>query len=87
MLARRHKSRDMSHIDHQIRTDFVRNGTQTREVDDARISTGTRQNQFRLVFNGQLLNRIVVQRFRFGINAVADKIICRAREIHLEAVR
>ena len=86
MLARRHKPRDMGHVDHQIGADFVSDGAQPREVDDARIRAGARQNQFRLVVDGQLFNRVVVQRFRFGIDAVADEIIRRAGEIHLEAM-
>ena len=87
MQPRRDQSRDVRDVYHKICADFIGDLAQAGEIDDARISRSPRNDHFRLVFEGDLFEGVVVDALvRFG-NAVRDDLEVLARNIDGRAVR
>ena len=87
MQSRRHESRDMGDIHHQIRADFIRDLAKAGEVDDARIRARARDDHFRLVFRGKAFQLVVINGFALFGNAVRDDLEIFSRNIDGTAVR
>ena len=87
MQPRRDQSRDVRDVYHKICADFIGDLAQAGEIDDARISRSPRNDHFRLVFEGDLFEGVVVDALvRFG-NAVRNDLEVLARNIDGRAVR
>ena len=52
MHARRHQPGDVGHVHHQLGAHLVGDGPEGGEVDDARVGTGARHDELRLVLLG-----------------------------------
>ena len=58
--AASYQAREMRHVDHKISVDLIGDGTEASEIDDPRIGRTAGDNQLRTVFQGQGLNRVIV---------------------------
>ncbi len=74
MHPSRHKAGDMGHVCQQVRTHFIRNGTERREINRARVGRIPTNNQFGLVLESQLANGLHVETLRLFVNAVLDTL-------------
>ena len=64
-----HKSRNMSHIHHQICADFIRDLTETLKVNGSGISAGSGNDHLRFTLSCDLQHLIIVN-YAFVINAI-----------------
>ena len=87
VFACRDKSRDVRHIHHKVCADFVRNFSETLEVDDTGIRRRARNDKFRFVFNGKSFNLVVIDKSFFTGNAVSYDVEPFARKVDFASVR
>ena len=87
MRAAGDQSREMRHVDQKERADFVGDLAHAGEVDGARISAASANDQLRTLLLGQLFECIVVDRFRFFGHAVRNDLVGLAGKIEMMPVR
>ena len=87
MLAAGDQARDVRHVSHKERAVSVCDVGHGLEIDLARIGRRARNQQLGPVLPDKILNHIVIDPPRGGIDAVADAVVDLAREVHLRAVR
>ena len=71
MDTRGYQSRDVGHVDHQVSTDLIGDFTELLPVNDLAVGRGPGHDQLGLNFFRNCPNLIVVQQFRFRIQAVS----------------
>ena len=62
MIACRNKSRDMGHIDHEIRTDLIGNLTHSLEVDGTAVRARPRDDHLRMALLRDALHLVVINK-------------------------
>ena len=85
MLARRHETGDVRHVDHQNRADLVADLTELREVDRAAVRACARDDQLRTELERLLANVLVVDDAVL-VYAVGNAVIVFAGHIDRAAV-
>ena len=81
-----HQPGNVRHIGEQEGTHFIRNGTESREIDGAGIGRITADDQLGLVFERQLANRLHIQALRLLIDAVLNNVEPLATHVHRRTV-
>ena len=76
----------MSGVDHQPGPDLVGDRAEGGEVDEARISRSTTDDQLRTVFDGELTHLVVVDQLGVLADAVRHHVEPGTAEIDLAAV-
>ena len=82
MDASRHEAGDMGHVCQQERTHFIRNGSERREVNRARVGRVSTNDQLGFVLECQLANGLHVETLRLFVNAVLDHVEPLTADIH-----
>ena len=77
---------DVRDVGKHARANALRDFADAFEVDDARISRRAADKQLRLMFFGEPLQLVVVDRFRFPRHAVVRDSIAQAGKIQRMAV-
>ena len=77
---------DVSHINHQVSTDFIGDGTEAREVEHLRVSRETGDDHFRFVLNGKTFDFVVINQTGFRIQTVLHSVVGFAREVRRRTV-
>ena len=85
IYARRDETRDVGHIDQKISADLVCDGSETRPVDLLRIGAETAYQHFRLVFDGETFDFVVIDQALI-VHAVLHGVEQLAAEVDLGAV-
>ena len=75
----------VSHVDEQVRTNFVRDGAEAWEVQNLRVGAEAGDDHLRLVLNGQAFNFVVVDQAGIG-DAVLHGVVHLAGEADAGAV-
>ncbi|MNM67033.1 hypothetical protein D3C81_785500 [compost metagenome] len=75
----------MGHVDEQVGTDLVGDFAEAREVQNLRVGRETGHDHFRLVFNSQALDFVVVDQ-AVGVDTVLDSVVQFARGADVGAV-
>jgi len=78
---------DVGHVDHEVRGDLLGDLPEAGKIDDARISAGSRNDQFGAVLARQSRNLVEVDLFGVFPDAVRHDVIEFAREAYRAAVR
>ena len=84
--AGRNQTRDVRHIDKQVRANLVRDLSELGKVDRTRISGRARNNHLGLLLLGEITQRIIID-IAVIIHAVRDDIIQQAGLVDRRAVR
>ena len=87
MDSRRDETGNVSHIDHEIRADAVRNLAESLEVDKTRVSACTRKYEARLAFLGESRYLVVINEAGVFIHGVRHNVEVLARNVDGAAVR
>ena len=74
MYAAGNQTGKMRHVHHQIRPDFVGNFAETLKINLPRISRTAGNNQFRLIFQSQPLNFVIINQPGVSANPVLNRI-------------
>jgi len=74
MYAAGNQTGKMRHVHHQIRPDFVGNLAETLKINLPRISRTAGNNQFRLIFQSQPLNFVIINQPGIFANSVLNRI-------------
>src|SRR5690606_7358603 len=77
---------DVRHIDKQVSTDFVSDIAEALPIYDLRVSRETGNNDFRLMFQRQTFNFVIVDQTGFGVQTVLDGVVVFARGAHFSTV-
>ncbi len=85
MKASRHQTGKVGHVDHELRANLARDFGERLELDDARVSAGSGDDQFRLLLTGDLLHPRVVDASVVA-DAVVNGVIEQSREVDGRAV-
>ena len=80
------KTSRVSHIDHQQGTHLVGNLAHAGIIPLTAIGTAATDNQFRFVFESQLLHLVIVYTTSFLVEVVADRVIENTRCIDVAAM-
>src|SRR5688500_19613244 len=75
------ESGDVSHVDHELRSDLPRNFCERLEVDDPSISACPRHDHLRLLSPRDVLHRTVVDAAVVAYTIV-NRTVEKSREIH-----
>ena len=86
MNATRHQSSEMGHVDHEDRAHLVSNRAEPCEVDFARISRSARNDECRLILDGQCFDGIVIDQVCRLIDAILHSVIPFAGKRWLRAM-
>ena len=76
-----YQTRDMRHIDHQVRADLIGNLAEALEVDCAGICGRAADDHLGLAFLRDLKHLIIIDTMGFGIDAVADDVEILAADV------
>lgn len=87
MEARRDEPGEVRHVDPQLGTDLVGDGTERREVEMARVCRPSGDDDLRTVLESLVAHDVHVDQEGLGIDAVGDRVVELAREVELHAVR
>ena len=86
MSAARDQTREVRHVDEEIRVNRVRDGGHPLEVEDARVRAVTREQHLGAHLARLLLEHVVIDPLGVRIDAVRHEVIELAGEIHRAAV-
>ena len=86
MNARGNKSRDVSHVYHEVRAYFISDLAKAREVDDARICGSAGYDELGFTFFGDLEHLVVVDAVGNAVNAVGHEVEVLTGHIYGRAV-
>ena len=75
-----HEAGDVRDVAHEHRADLVGHGSESREVDLARVRRRARDDELRTVLARQRGQRLVVDAFVLAPHAVGDDLVLAARE-------
>ena len=87
MIASCNEASDVSHVHHEVSTNFMSDFRETLEINRARVGRSTRNNDLRALLLRLLLERIVVNCLGLRVNAIGTDFVELAREIDRAAVR
>ncbi len=76
---------NVGHVDEQVGTDLVGDGAEAREVENLRVGREAGYDHFRLVFNSQALDFVVVDQ-AIAVDAVLHGVVQLARRADAGAV-
>ena len=86
MAAARNKTRNVRHIDHEVRAACIGNLAEFLKIDRARVCTCAGNDELRFKFARLLHELIVIDAVRNGVNAVSRKIIVGAGHVDRRTV-
>ncbi len=81
------ESRDMRHVDHEIRANLVRDFRKRREVELARIRAESRDDHARFVFARERAHFVHVHKMVGFAHAIRDDLEPLAAKVHRRAMR
>ncbi|MNZ69786.1 hypothetical protein D3C78_880990 [compost metagenome] len=81
-----HQTGNVGHIDKEISADFVSDLTEAREIQGLGVSGEAGDDHFRLVFDRQALDFVVVDQAGVGVDAVLHRVVELAGEADLGTV-
>ena len=84
--ARGNQAGDVGHVDEQQCANLVGDLTEARKIEGLGVSGETGHDHFRLAFDGQALNFVVVDQTGIGVDAVLHGVVQLARGRHFGAV-
>ena len=86
MNATRHQAGEVRHVNEQVRADRIRDLSHAGEIPETRIGAAAANDDARLFPLCQILEHVVVERFRVPPDLVADDTVQLAAEVQLVAV-
>ena len=86
VAAARNKTRNVRHIDHEVRAACIGNLAEFLKIDRARVCTCAGDDELRFKFARLLHELIVIDAVRNGVNAVSCKIIVGAGHVDRRTV-
>ena len=66
---------DVGHVEEQVRAHRVRDFSQARKVEPARVGARAHHNHLGLVLVGQPIDFLIVEAFRFPVDGVVDEVV------------
>ena len=80
------KSRDVSHIDHEVSPALLCYLRHAREIDDPRVRRGSGNYQLRFHRDRLLLELVVINKMSLRVYAVGNEMIVKPRKVHRTSV-
>ncbi len=77
----------MRHVHKKQRANGFGGFADALEIDDARISAGSRDDHLRFVLGGEAFNFVVVDALVFFLHAISNELVHAARKIQGMSVR
>src|SRR3989344_2401178 len=86
MRAANDQTGNVRHVSHRDRARVAGDGGDALKINGPRIGRVSSENNFRLMFNHQFFDNVIIKHLGFWIKRIINKVIILSRKIHWRAM-